>query len=83
MAIGQAIPGRLTIPCVPGAALSRDLDEAQRHCFADRGSNRVTFDPELDEMVICARQPAILFWFPAVAIKFDLQAIQNPSPRQA
>jgi hypothetical protein len=42
------------------AALLGDLDEAKRLEFPDSGPHRIAMNPELNELVVCHLQPAIL-----------------------
>lgn len=59
MAICKSIERRLTITRVASAALPGDLDESERHKFADCGRNRVALNAELDKMLVRAGKLAI------------------------
>ena len=81
MAIGQPIERRLPVARVATAALPGDLDEPQRHKFADCGRNRVPVQPVLDEMLMRAGEPAVLFRLAAMLMKLDLESRQDPMRR--
>jgi hypothetical protein len=63
---------RLPKARVSGASSLGNLDKAQRDQFADRRGDCVTMETELGEMLVRAREPAVLLGFTAMLSQLNL-----------
>jgi hypothetical protein len=79
VAVGQPVQRWLAIARIACTALPRDLNEAERDSLTEAWPDRMTVQAELDKVIVSARQEAVMLGLATVAIKLDLEAIEDLS----